>query len=73
MIDWSEAASKNYMTAKACVPAVGRALGQFIKWLVTLKLTSYQMLHLVGFSLGGHLVGNAGRETGGKVSRITGK
>ncbi|XP_049872957.1 lipase member H-like [Pectinophora gossypiella] len=70
VLDWNRLANRNYATAKNGVPAVGRGLGQFINWLVGLG-ASYDRMHLVGFSLGGHLVGNAGRETGGRVRRIT--
>ncbi|XP_053614892.1 uncharacterized protein LOC128677802 [Plodia interpunctella] len=70
VFDWSALAGQNYLTAKRGVPGVGQCLGQFIKWLVTLG-ASYERMHLVGFSLGGHLVGNAGRDIGGYVKRIT--
>ncbi|XP_026319648.1 lipase member H-like [Hyposmocoma kahamanoa] len=70
VLDWSRLANRNYVTAKNGVPAVGRGLGQFISWLVSLG-ASYDKMHLVGFSLGGHLVGSAGRETGSLVRRIT--
>lgn len=71
VVDWSKLANKNYITAKLGVPDVGTALGQFINWLVTLGV-SYDTVHLVGFSLGAHVVGNAGRETNSRVRRITG-
>ncbi|KAL4716597.1 hypothetical protein ACJJTC_010261 [Scirpophaga incertulas] len=71
VVDWNELANQGYTTAKRGVPAVGRGVGQFINWLVSLGAASYESVHLVGFSLGGHLVGNAGRETGGRVKRIT--
>ncbi|KAL4716557.1 hypothetical protein ACJJTC_010221 [Scirpophaga incertulas] len=71
VIDWSKVANKNYVTAKNGVPEVGRGVGRFINWLVECGVASYDAVHLVGFSLGGHLVGNAGRETGGRVKRIT--
>ncbi|XP_063827804.1 lipase member H-like [Ostrinia nubilalis] len=70
VLDWSQLANRNYLTAKNGVPAVGRRLGQFLNWLVSLG-ASFDTMHLVGFSLGGHLVGNAGRETGAQVRRIT--
>ncbi|RVE54443.1 hypothetical protein evm_000928 [Chilo suppressalis] len=70
VLDWNRLANRNYVTARNGVPAVGRGLGQFINWLVTLG-ASYDKMHLVGFSLGGHLVGNAGRETEGRIKRIT--
>ncbi|XP_063827815.1 lipase member H-like [Ostrinia nubilalis] len=52
------------------IAAVGRGLGQFLDWLVNWD-ASFDTMHLVGFSLGGHLVGSAGRETGAQVRRIT--
>lgn len=74
VLDWSQLAlGINYNTAKTGTAAVGRNLGRFINWLVKIGYGHYNQMHLVGFSLGGHLVGNAGRETGGKIARITGK
>lgn len=72
VLDWHRLANRNYITARNGVPGAGRGLGQFINWLASLGV-SYDSMHLVGFSLGAHLVGNAGRETGSKVRRITGK
>ncbi|KAJ8735412.1 hypothetical protein PYW07_007032 [Mythimna separata] len=70
VLDWSELANRSYTTAKGGTAEVGRGLGQFINWLAGRGLL-YNRVHLVGFSLGGHLVGNAGRETGSRVHRIT--
>lgn len=72
VLDWSRLANRSYSTARGGVEAVGRALGQFAMWLTNFGL-SYNRIHLVGFSLGGHLVGNAGKEAGGRFRRITGK
>lgn len=63
----------SYMTAALGVPAVGEGMGQFINWLHQAFGLSYDQVHLIGFSLGAHLVGNAGRATGGRVARIDGK
>lgn len=71
VLDWSRLANRNYLTAKAGAAEVGRGLSQFISWLTTQGL-SLERVHLVGFSLGGHLVGNAGRALAGAVKRITG-
>lgn len=71
VLDWSRLANRGYTTAKRGTSEVGRGLGRFVNWLAELGL-SYERVHLVGFSLGGHLVGNAGRETGSRVKRITG-
>ncbi|CAH1639576.1 unnamed protein product [Spodoptera littoralis] len=70
VLDWSRLANRGYTTAKRGTSEVGRGLGRFVNWLAELGL-SYERVHLVGFSLGGHLVGNAGRETGSRVKRIT--
>ncbi|XP_026731490.1 pancreatic lipase-related protein 2-like [Trichoplusia ni] len=70
VVDWSELANRSYNTAKGGTAEVGRGLGRFVNWLVSLGM-SYDRVHLVGFSLGGHLVGNAGRETNSRVRRIT--
>lgn len=73
VLDWSRLANKSYSSAKASTAAVGRGLGQFVNWLVSNFIFSYDRIHLVGFSLGGHLVGYAGRTAFGAVRRITGK
>ncbi|XP_060804657.1 lipase member H-A [Amyelois transitella] len=71
VMDWSALAGQNYVTAAKGTPGTGRCLGQFVNWLASLGAVRYETMHIVGFSLGGHLVGNAGKETGGRVQRIT--
>ncbi|XP_060804419.1 pancreatic lipase-related protein 2-like [Amyelois transitella] len=72
VLDWMRLAISNYVTAVRGVPAVGQGLGQFIRYLISVTGARYEDIHLVGFSLGAHLVGNAGRELLGRVARITG-
>ncbi|XP_028161551.1 pancreatic lipase-related protein 2-like [Ostrinia furnacalis] len=72
VLDWRRLAIADYITAVRGVPAVGRGLGQFISFLINTAGGNLNYFHLVGFSLGAHLVGNAGRELGGRVARITG-
>lgn len=72
-MDWSRLASSGYITAVAGVPAVGRGLGQFLNFLNGFTGVSFKNMHLIGFSLGAHIVGIAGRELNGAVARITGK
>ncbi|XP_050350410.1 pancreatic triacylglycerol lipase-like [Nymphalis io] len=72
VMDWRRLALSTYPTAVAGVPAVGRGLGQFINFLSRTTGASLSTIHLVGFSLGAHIVGNAGRELGGRVARVTG-
>lgn len=62
-----------YVTAATGVPNVGRGLGQFLRFLNRVTGASFRNMHLIGFSLGAHLVGNAGRELGGDLARVTGK
>lgn len=71
VFDWSRLANQNYVTAKWAVVTLGKSLGLFIKWLASLGVP-YDSMHIVGFSLGGHIVGNAGRNAGTSVKRITG-
>ncbi|CAH0724687.1 unnamed protein product, partial [Brenthis ino] len=70
VFDWSELANRNYLTAKYGVVNLGKGLGLFIQWLASLG-ASYNNMHLVGFSLGGHIAGNAGRHTGSLIRRLT--
>ncbi|XP_063830082.1 lipase member H-A-like [Ostrinia nubilalis] len=72
VLDWRRLAIADYVTAVRGVPAVGRGLGQFISFLIKTAGGNLNYFHLVGFSLGAHVVGNAGRELGGRVARITG-
>ncbi|CAH0687767.1 unnamed protein product [Spodoptera exigua] len=72
ILDWKKLASSlSYNTAVKGVPAVGRGLGQFLNFVHYVTGAPLNSMHLVGFSLGAHLVGNAGRELGGRVARVT--
>lgn len=74
VVDWRRAASSlTYLTSARAVPSVGQYLGNFLIWLISTSGGDWNNVHLVGFSLGAHIVGNAGRTTGGLPSRITGK
>lgn len=64
VVDWNRLANGAYTTAVRGVPDVGRHLGLFIQWLFNNFGGNYNSLHLVGFSLGAHVVGNAGRTIG---------
>ncbi|XP_026740983.1 pancreatic lipase-related protein 2-like [Trichoplusia ni] len=72
VVDWRRLAVANYVTAARGIPAVGRALGEFLQFLNNRHGLDYNEVHLVGFSLGAHLVGNAGRLLNGQIARITG-
>ena len=74
-LDWSAGAgSLDYLLAASNVRVVGAMVGRLAAWLVdTGAVTSWGDLWLLGFSLGAHVMGHAGRWTDGKVSRITGR
>ncbi|XP_050350312.1 pancreatic triacylglycerol lipase-like [Nymphalis io] len=72
VLDWRRVAASTYPTAVAGVPGVGRGLGQFLNFLNRVTGAPFNTMHLIGFSLGAHVVGNAGRELGGRAARVTG-
>lgn len=72
VVDWNRIANMNYVSAVAGVPNVGENLGNFLAWFFNTIGGSWNDLHLIGFSLGAHVVGNAGRAVGGRAARITG-
>ncbi|XP_046961846.1 pancreatic lipase-related protein 2-like [Vanessa cardui] len=72
VLDWNRLANGAYTTAVRGVPDVGRHLGNFLIWLFNNAGGNWNQLHLVGFSLGAHVVGNAGRTVGGRAARVTG-
>nr|XP_034833224.1 pancreatic lipase-related protein 2-like [Maniola hyperantus] len=71
VLDWRRLALAPYPTAARGVPDIGRGLGQFLNFLHRTTGVAFNTIHLIGFSLGGHVVGNAGRYLGGRVARIT--
>ncbi|XP_075970557.1 pancreatic lipase-related protein 2-like [Anticarsia gemmatalis] len=72
VVDWNELANGLYTFAVFGVPGVGQFLGNFLVWLINTAGGDWNNVHLVGFSLGAHVVGNAGRTAGGRPARITG-
>ncbi|XP_026731700.1 pancreatic triacylglycerol lipase-like isoform X2 [Trichoplusia ni] len=72
VVDWRTFANSHYTTASNSVPAVGLALGNFLIWLFNTAGGNWNNVHLVGFSLGAHIVGVAGRHVGGRIARVTG-
>lgn len=73
VVDWSKSADGNYARAAASVPSVGEYMGDFLKWFVKAGLSKWNKIHLVGHSLGAHVVGIAGRRADGLPTRVTGK
>ncbi|XP_067624561.1 pancreatic triacylglycerol lipase-like [Eurosta solidaginis] len=72
-INWSDQASNIYYLAPARYTVqVGRAVAQLIDLLVEEKGANPQTIHLIGHSLGAHIMGYAGSYTKYRVGRITG-
>ena len=76
--DWSDEASKNYISAsKSGTRTVGVKVGDLIMFLLMNAPSSGDLVHIVGFSLGAHVAGFAGQQLrtkhGIKLGRITGK
>ncbi|CAB3239798.1 unnamed protein product [Arctia plantaginis] len=57
VVDWSRGARPTYTSAVRIVPSVGQFLGNFLVWLINNAGGNWNNVHLVGFSLGAHVVG----------------
>lgn len=69
VVDWSTAAGSSYTTARNNINAIGKSVAQFIDWM---KLDE-GYLHVIGFDLGAHIAGIAGKNTlNGRIDKITG-
>jgi len=80
VVDWGPLAASqspvpliHYDEAVENVERVGKHLGRFISFLLTAgALSTLDDVHLLGFSLGGHVAGVAGHNLSGRLGRITG-
>ncbi|VVC95499.1 unnamed protein product [Leptidea sinapis] len=72
VVDWRRAAMGTYTTSVWSVPGIGQHLGWFLQFLFNNFGGNWNNLHLIGFSLGAHVIGNAGRTIGGRAGRLTG-
>lgn len=61
VVDWFEMANSLYPMAVGAVPIVGHQTAKLISVLQNLKLIELYQLTIVGFSLGAHCAGYAGR------------
>lgn len=69
LVDYSTATGLSYNSAVKNVNAIGQSVAQMIDWL---KLDKGH-LHVVGFDLGAHIAGIAGKHTkSGRIDKITG-
>lgn len=73
VVDWAEGASGDYITSCLNVPRAGEKVGELMDWLNILGVP-FSNIHVLGYSLGGHVAGVSGRTaTRGVVEYITGK
>lgn len=62
----------DYFSAINAIPSVGQGLGDLLLFLNQVTGASLQSMHVMGFSLGAHVAGNAGRRMDGRIGRVTG-
>lgn len=74
IVDWGKLAqNKIYQVPATQTLSVGKYVAKLIDSLVKKKNTKLSQIHLIGHSLGAHVVGIAGGNViSGKISRITG-
>lgn len=71
-VDWNAYASKDYITARTKVVAVGSYIGLMIDYLENIGM-SLDDLIVVGHSLGAHIAGVASRSATNTVANLVGK
>ena len=74
-VDWSKLAKGSapfYPLVVANTHIVGKQIAKLIDFLVRQGGASLSNFHLIGFSLGAHIVGIAGANLNGLLPRITG-
>ena len=72
-MDWSAGSDTlNYVLAAGRVEAVGLFVGLQLNWMRDIGQLNFANVHLIGFSLGAHIAGFAGKNTGGQLNTIIG-
>jgi len=72
-LDWEEMASQPwYSSAVKNCKVAGSVAAHFLNWLVQQNQASWNKIHIIGSSLGGHAAGYAGRFCREPPSRVTG-
>lgn len=74
LVDWSVADSINYLSSRRHVESIGEVVGKLLTQLVWTGNMDTHDVHLIGHSLGAHIMGFAARSVGlGDTGRITGR
>ena len=69
IVDWSSSAGSSYDTARSNVEPLAKSVAQFIDWMGL----DEGRLHVIGYDLGAHIAGIAGKNTlNGRIDKITG-
>jgi len=72
-VDWSMiAVDFPYFTARMRCKDIGNYVGEMIMTMTENTPQSNDDIHIIGFSMGAHIAGYAGKRLEGKVHRITG-
>lgn len=73
LVDWSAASQGSYDVARSLVPQVAQDLSNFIVLLEDGDKLDRELLHLIGFDLGAHVVGITSRIAASRARKITGE
>lgn len=73
-VNWEKASRTfNYMGLADRIEPIGIYIAELINFMVDKKLASLDDIHLIGWSLGAHAVGHAGKNVkNGKLQKIIG-
>ena len=72
IVGWPGGAKTEYTQAVANTRVIGIMIGILIENLANKFNISFDSFHLIGHSLGGHVVGYAGKHLDGRIGRISG-
>jgi pancreatic triacylglycerol lipase len=74
VVDWSAGSQTiNYPAAVLRVAPVGTFVASFVDFLHENNFITFERLHVIGFSLGGHIVGHVGKNVRrGQIDTIVG-
>ncbi|XP_043575279.1 endothelial lipase-like [Chiloscyllium plagiosum] len=72
VVNWLERAHQLYTIAVNNSEVVGREIAMLVDWLEQVTDVPLHKIHMIGYSLGAHVAGFAGKATQNKIGRITG-
>ncbi|XP_062555872.1 phospholipase A1 member A-like [Armigeres subalbatus] len=71
VVDWGVVAiNPNYISSRNFVGPVGFGVGRLIDRLIELRGANVNTIYAIGFSLGAHVAGNAGKHLNGRLNSI---